>query len=221
MNCHALRITSVFAGFLCLVAIGCQNKVYDENQQLHAQNRELQARLTDAEAKLAAAPDPTQLQVLQSEIAARDATIKELRASLAKPGPGQTDDGLKGIDVTYDAKAGTMTVNLPGDILFDSGKALVKTSAHATLDKVIAVKKSYPNKHVLVEGFTDSDPITKSKEFWDDNWDLSYGRAKSVMMYLTEHGMDSSKVACVANGANKARSSKAASRRVEIVVSTR
>src|SRR5258706_8930786 len=118
---------ALVAGASLLSAAGCQNKVHDENLQLHQQNRELQTQLSDREERLKAAPDPAQLAAMQREIADRDAKIQQLQASLTKPGPGGTaDPGIAGIETTYDAKAGTLTVNLPGDVLFDSGKAMLK-----------------------------------------------------------------------------------------------
>ena len=107
-------------------------------------------------------------------------------------------------------------------MLFDAGKAQLKASALGTLDKIAnAIKKDYAGKVIKVDGYTDSDPITKTRDQWDDNWDLSYGRAKSVMQYLTAHGVDQKVVSIVANGSNKPKTSKPASRRVEIVVLTR
>jgi len=228
----ALRTATSAAGLwliVCLVSVsgmGCQNKLQQENSRLYDQNRELQAELTSEHDKLQSAPNPGDLAAAQAEIKARDERIKQLedlQASLQKPAPGAPEDpGLAGIQTSYDSAAGTVTVNLPGDVLFDPGKAVVKGSAEGTLNKIIAaVNKSYHGKTVLIEGYTDSDPIRASKGEWDDNWDLAYARAKAVSIYLTGHGVSEKLVAIVANGPNKPRSSKEASRRVEIVVSTR
>ena len=161
---------------------------------------------------------------MQKEIADRDAKIRELQTNLTRGSgaSGAADPSLAGIEATYDAKAGTLTVNLPGDVLFDAGKATLKPTALGTLDKVAsAIKKDYSGKAVRVDGYTDSDPITKTRNQWDDNWDLSYGRAKSVMQYLTSHGVDPHAISIAANGSNKPKGSKPASRRVEVVVLTR
>src|SRR5258706_1247313 len=211
---------ALVAGASLLSAAGCQNKVHDENLQLHQQNRELETQVNDRDERLKAAPDPAQLAAMQREIADRDAKIQQLQASLTSGGPGGTPDpSLQGIETTFDRKAGTITVNLPGDVLFDSGKATLKPSALSTLDKVAsAIKKDYSGKTVKVNGYTDADPISKTKDQWDDNWDLSYARAKSVMQYLISRGVDTRLVSLSANGANKPKASKSASRRVEIVV---
>src|SRR5439155_6198907 len=138
------------------------NKMHDENQALWQQNRELQARLSESQTQPKAAPaDNAQLASLQQQLADRDAKIQELQNQLQQPAPGQAKDpNLAGIETSYDPKAGTMTVNLPGDVLFDAGKATLKDSAKTTLNKVVAaLKKDYANKKVLVEGHTDNDPI--------------------------------------------------------------
>lgn len=224
MKLARMATTFFLAGISIVTGLGCVNKVHDENIALHDQNRELQSQLSDRDDKLKQAPDSTQLSAMQREIAERDAKIRDLQTNLNRPtaGGGASDPSLGGIEATYDSKAGTLTVNLPGDVLFDAGKAQLKASALGTLDKIAnAIKKDYAGKVIKVDGYTDSDPITKTRDQWDDNWDLSYGRAKSVMQYLTAHGVDQKVVSIVANGSNKPKASKPASRRVEIVVLTR
>ena len=92
--------------------------------------------------------------------------------------------------------------------------------ANKTLDKIVsAIKKDYASKTIFVDGHTDADPITRTKNTWEDNWDLSAARANAVRKYLTGHGVDSKKVNLRAFGPNHPKgSNKSASRRVEIVV---
>ena len=223
MKIARMACTFLVSAVSLVSGMGCVDKVHDENLALHQQNRELQSQLSEKDDRLKAAPDSAQLSAMQREIADRDAKIKELQANLSRPAAGgPADPTLAGIEATYDAKAGTLTVNLPGDVLFDAGKATLKPTALGTLDKIAsAIKKDYAGKTINVDGFTDNDPITKTRDQWDDNWDLSYGRAKSVMQYLIAHGVDQHRVSIVANGSNKPKASKPASRRVEIVVLTK
>lgn len=212
------------------LSTGCQSRMYEENKQLHNQNRELQAKL-DAEtrARMAAEQraqgvDPGQLSQMQSEIATRDAKIAELEKALREAGdqPAPTNGGgnkIAGLETTYDAKAGTVTVNVPGDILFSSGQAELKPSAQATLNKIIAaIKKDHAGKKVYVDGYTDTDPISKTKDKWEDNLDLSAARARSVTKYLTSHGLSPNQVSPRAMGSTAPKATKDKSRRVEIVV---
>lgn len=217
---HPLR-TGLFVAAFSLLLTGCQNKLHDENARLWEQNRELQDRLAAADARARTAPDPSQLSAMQGEIAARDARIRELEASLQQPTPGVNAPGIEGIETSYDPVAGTMTVNLPGDVLFDSGKATLKPSAKATLDKIAsAVKRDYADRQIFVDGHTDTDPIRKTKNLWEDNLDLSANRAMAVSRYLTSQGLDQKRVIPRAFGQTRPKESKAKSRRVEIVVVT-
>jgi flagellar motor protein MotB len=127
------------AGFTLLALVpfvslstGCQSKLYDENVALHQQNRELQQRLTESDTRLRSAPDPNQMATMQQELTARDQKIAELQAQLNNPSPNVSSEEsslLQGIEVTRDERAGTLTVNLPGDVLFASGSAEVKPTA--------------------------------------------------------------------------------------------
>ena len=200
---------------------GCQNKLADENKALWEQNRELQARYNELSSQPKA--DPNQVNALQGEIAQRDAKIAELEAQLREPQPGQqADPQLAGIETSFDNATGNMTVTIPGDVLFDSGRATLKESSKSTLNKIAAaIKKDYAGKHVFVDGHTDPDPIAKTKGMWQDNLDLSAERARVVAKYLTGQGLEQKNVDTRAFGSTKPKQTKDASRRVEIVVATR
>jgi len=218
-----LHLGAMLLGGMALLAGGCQNKVHDENLALHDQNAKLQGdlndtreRLSDTEGRLAKAPDPASVSAMQARINELETQLKSQPAPAAG---GVADPALAGIEATYDKARGTLTVNLPGEVLFEPGKAAIKPSAFATLDKVVsAIKKDYSTKTIYVDGHTDADPITKTKNTWEDNWDLAAARANAVRRYLTSHGVDSKKVDLRAFGPNRPKGGKAASRRVEIVV---
>ena len=221
-----LSMAGLILGLLMSFAGGCQNKLYEENVALHKQNRELQQKLSESDAHSRSMPDNSQqIASMQSELTARDQKIAELQAQLANPAPNApAEEGglLKGIEVTRDERAGTMTVNVPGDVLFASGSAELKSSAKSTLDKVTsAIKKDYNGKHVVVQGYTDTDPISRTKDKWDDNLDLSAARARTVAKYLVQQGLDQKNVGLQAYGDTMPKGSKDRSRRVEIVIKTR
>jgi len=58
----------------------------------------------------------------------------ELEASL------KSDPSIAGVETSYDAKTKTLTVNLPGDVLFPSGQSVLKPTATPTLDKIVAAE---------------------------------------------------------------------------------
>lgn len=220
-----LRLGTFALASLAVLATGCQNKLHDENMSLHDQNNKLQAELTDARSKLAdaesrlqKAPDPASLSQMQQRINELEAQLKATPASAAG-GAASADPNLAGIEATYDKARGTLTVNLPGEVLFDVGKATLKPSAGATLDKIAsAIKKDYGSKTVYVDGHTDAKPIVKTKDQWSDNWDLGAARANAVRNYLVGKGVDSKKLNLRSFGPNKPKATDNASRRVEIVV---
>ena len=195
-----------------------------ENQRLQQDNQNLRRALQERDAILAGRPDLSgQLVSLQQETAQRDARIRDLETQLKQqPAPqanAPVDPGIAGIETTYDRKKGELTVNLPADILFAPGSAELKPTSRATLDKVVAaIRKDYPGKTIRVEGHTDADPITRSKDQWIDNIDLSLNRAASVSRYLISKGVKQQNVVTAGWGEAKPKQSKPASRRVEIVV---
>jgi len=131
----------------------------------------------------------------------------------------------EGYDVAFDPAAGTITVTLPNTILFDSGKAELKSATNAELDHILSVLQSqYAGKQIEVVGNTDSDPISKTKDLWKDNWELSAERALAVTRYLIDHGIPGDQIKAAACGPdrpvapNDTAANKAKNRRVEIVV---
>jgi chemotaxis protein MotB len=153
--------------------------------------------------------------------------LEALKKQLQQGKSAQQATGFKG-DVKVDQNAGTITVTLPNSILFSSGKATLKSSTNSDLDHIYGVlRQRYNGKKVDVVGHTDTDPIRRTKNLWKDNWDLSAGRALTVLRYMVDKGVspkDIRGVACgqsrpIASNANAA--GKAKNRRVEIVVHMR
>jgi chemotaxis protein MotB len=213
----------ILLSILCAAGVGCENKLQDENTALWRQNRELQTRNRELEAERDARADPSQVTSLQQQLSEKDQQISDLQNQLRTPQPGApANDSLAGIEVTKDEKAGTVTVNVPGDVLFAPGQAELKESAKTTLNKIAnAIKKDYGSKKLLVQGYTDRDPISRTKDKWTDNLELSAARARAVATYLSSQGVDLHRVGLQAYGDTVQKNSKERSRRVEIVVLTR
>jgi flagellar motor protein MotB len=141
---------------------------------------------------------------------------------IVRPQPSAPPPQIEGTETTQDIAAGTVTVRVPGDVLFDPGQATIRSGAKTTLDKVAAALKSqYPGKQIRVEGHTDADPIRVSK--WKSNQELSEARAAAVKQYLASKGVEASSLTTHGFGADKPKSKtdKSLNRRVEIVVVTR
>ena len=77
---------------------------------------------------------------------------------------------------------------------------------------------------IEITGYTDSVPLLNDPKY-DDNWDLSSGRAKTVLMYLVNNkGMSLTKMKASGRGENDPIASndtaegRAQNRRVEIKI---
>jgi chemotaxis protein MotB len=208
--------TTRLAGLGALVVIGmgmggCRNVSKTDYDSVFNENQELRDRLSQ---EIAARQEAeTRNSSLEQEN--RDLASRTAQAPAARPGGGTGFEG-SGWD-SYRAPGGEVVVSAVGDVLFDSGKATLKQSAKASLNKVADVIKSkYPGQIVRVEGYTDSDPIRKSN--WGTNERLSGERAMAVEEYLVSRGIPNDRVYYAGFGSSRQKETKAKSRRVEIVI---
>lgn len=117
-----------------------------------------------------------------------------------------------------------LVITFVADILFDSGKAKIKSEAYPILDKVAQVlKENVPELNVGIEGHTDNQPIKYSG--WRSNWELSSARALSVLHYLVgEREISPERLSAIGYGEyrpiapNDTREGRQLNRRVEIVI---
>jgi chemotaxis protein MotB len=214
--------TGLVVPVVCIVSLsllsGCTDykKKYD---YLNVEHQNLKGRYEKLEGDQ---------QGLAARIAADQQTIDELRRQIEELNktPADATGFGEGYDVSFDPAAGTITVTLPNQILFDSGKATLKSATNTELDHILSVlKQKYSGKDIDVVGHTDTDPIQKST--WKDNLELSAQRALSVARYLMQHGIPEQQVRAAGCGParpiapNTSAAGKAKNRRVEIVVNMR
>jgi len=116
-----------------------------------------------------------------------------------------------------------LVITFVSEVLFDSGKAKLRTDSLAKLDKVAGVlNTTVADLNVGVEGHTDNQPIRKSG--WKSNWELSTARALSVLHYLSEKSVAEPRLAAIGYGeykpvaSNDTREGRQKNRRVEIVI---
>ncbi|MFA4853910.1 MAG: OmpA family protein [Candidatus Omnitrophota bacterium] len=117
-----------------------------------------------------------------------------------------------------------LVITVVGDLLFDSGKAKIRTEAYPLLDKVSAIlKDNMAQFNVGIEGHTDNIPIKHSG--WKSNWELSTSRALSVLHYLVkDQGVSPERLSAIGYGeyrpvaSNDSRDGRKQNRRVEIVI---
>lgn len=117
-----------------------------------------------------------------------------------------------------------LVITFVAEVLFDSGKAVVKSASAQTLDKVARVLNTTVKDHNIgIEGHTDNVPITKSN--WKSNWELSSHRALNVLHELVnKHNVDPVRLSATGHGeyrpvaSNSTASGRQQNRRVEIVI---
>jgi flagellar motor protein MotB len=73
-------------------------------------------------------------------------------------------------------------------VRFASGRAVLTKEAKAELDKAVNAVAKYKGMPIIVKGHADGNPVLSGK--YQSNWDLSQDRAKAVVKYLTDKGVD-------------------------------
>ena len=106
-----------------------------------------------------------------------------------------------------------------GDVLFATGRADLKSGASGNLNKLVAFLNKYPDRTVLIEGYTDN---VGSEDY---NQALSERRADSVKSYLAEQGIGALRLSASgkgesdAVGSNDSSTGRQQNRRVEVIIS--
>lgn len=214
-----MQIGSRVMGLMVLVALamgatGCNNSLKDENSRLHGENAALRDQLAEMEDALQSAERQ------RAELAAEASRYRQENQALSARSsqPTQRPTGFENISgVSGEFRPGEVAAIVEGDVLFDSGKVVLKAAAKASLDKVAGVLNSqYSGKTIRIEGHTDTDPIKKSE--WKTNDRLACERAMAVKEYLVSKGVAGSRMYVAGLGPNRPKASKEKSRRVEVVV---
>ena len=122
------------------------------------------------------------------------------------------------IQVTKDARGIILSMS---DILFDVGKATLKTDLMTSLAKIAGILSVYQQFDVSIEGNTDN---TGSEEF---NMTLSQQRAENVMNFLVEQGIAANRLTAKGLGMtmpiadNDTKEGRQKNRRVDLVITDR
>lgn len=182
------------------------SELREKNASLEAQVGEKNQRIAELEGKLST----MQTAPIQPGDGGDGPVTKGRSGRTASNSGGDDGDFKKG-------RSGRPTATISGDVLFASGQATLKPDAKKALDKLAGeIKRKYKNEDVRIEGYTDSDPIKKSK--WASNEALSKARAEAVRKYLVGKGISEGRVEAVGMGSADPKATKALSRRVEIVI---
>ena len=209
MYCIAVRSTTIRCVGSLLFAVGCDDpkaKIAQLEEELGQTSKDLQATQQDL----------AQAMQDRDKAAADLALLKQHNADLQAKLNEKPE-----VPENWTAVPGGAMTSIPGALLFDSGKATLRSSISKSLDEVVAtIQERYPGKDIYVFGHTDSRPIRKSG--WKDNYALSCQRALEVVRYLARGGLTQGQLVACGWGEHKpavpntSAATRQQNRRVEI-----
>jgi len=185
-----------------------------ESAQLQAMRaqQEAQAALRTAEMSR----QQTEAARQQSEAAIRAAQAAQVQTADAQARALQLEDQLRELNAKKTERGMVVTI---GDVLFDTGRAELKSGSGRDMAKLAEFFKNNPQRTALVEGFTDSVGGDAA------NLDLSNRRAEAVRVLLVGMGVDRQRIDARGYGEsfpvadNVNAGGRQLNRRVEIVLS--
>jgi len=132
-----------------------------------------------------------------------------------------TRDEMQDLDIKV--LKGVVYISLDDRMLYRSGSYEISDKAGEILSKISKIILDYKDYDVLVEGNTDTDPISRTNI--RNNWDLSTLRASSVVQALqNNYGVDPKRLTAAGRGeynpiaSNSTVEGKARNRRTQIII---
>jgi chemotaxis protein MotB len=213
------RFVALFVAIAFAAGCASTTRLKAENSQLKDQVQRLSEALAASDSEKQRLADRNaeledSLGRASADVVAKDSELEEMREKLAG----------KGFDVTV--TGGMVVVNLPTQILYASGSAVITSTGKDRLRSLASeLKGDFADFKVEIQGHTDTDPIRRTKDKYKSNWELSYARGQAVAYYLMESaGIKPDRVHVSAYGehtpiaSNASADGKAKNRRVQVVV---
>jgi chemotaxis protein MotB len=180
----------------------------EAQQSLQEQNAELESTLQNVKATVG------ELRDAKRKAARELAQFKRFSSQFQR----MIDSGK--LEVVF--RKGRMVVNLPAQVLFDSGSAELTEDGLDSLKEVAKVLRKVKNKRFIVGGHTDNQKIQKAS--FESNWELASARAIIVTKALIKAGLQPnnliaagySQYAPIAN--NQTEEGRKKNRRIEIIL---
>ncbi|QJR09343.1 Peptidoglycan-associated lipoprotein [Usitatibacter rugosus] len=156
---------------------------------------------------------------VQAQSATQQADIERARAAQSAADAADAREKLRVVIVELQGKETDrgLLVTL-GDVLFQTGRAELLPNAGPRMDKLASYLNQFPDKSLLIEGYTDSVGSDAT------NQELSIRRAEAVRAALAQRGVSPTRMASRGYGeqfpvaSNSSAEGRAMNRRVEVVV---
>ena len=218
----------------------CLAEQQAKNTDIERLRRELEEAKASGGAMLRQLSDMSVITAAQAEsirksmdnISSKDAYIKDLQVAMARKDSMNMalvlnlKGALKDVndeDVNIKVEGSAVFINISDKMLFRSGSYDITPRAKEVLGKVALVLKSQPDVQFMVEGHTDTKPISTASV--KDNWDLSVLRSASVVRNLQKvHGVDPARMIAAGRGEyipvadNAKEDGRSLNRRTRIVI---
>lgn len=213
-----------------LMAVGCADKdkqIAELTRQYNSMRDERDKIKADSDAQIAQLASEKsrlegQLADKTLECSQKEAELRDLKSG--KAGKAGAKDAGKAA-AGWEATAQGDKISVGTDVLFAAGQGTLTAEGKKALNKIVGdLKGPYANLPVRVYGYTDIDPISKTKKQWQDNLDLSANRAMAVTRYLISNGIKADRIETIGMGethpiaSNATKDGKAKNRRVDVVV---
>ncbi len=206
----------------------CKSKeLQAENESLRTQQAEMSTQVEELNQKLemeqaARREAESRKEAMNSEINTLRTQVASAPVAAPAPAPMPSGNTWSGGGNDRGSSGGSSrgrdeVITVAGDVAFGPGQATLTAAGRRELDQIARdINRRHSGKRIRVEGFTDSDPIRRSR--WGSNQALSQARADAVEKYLISKGIPGSRISAVGRGSAEPKGTKAASRRVEIII---
>jgi outer membrane protein OmpA-like peptidoglycan-associated protein len=186
----------------------------EQREKLRLDSRTREADL--AKGQVAAARADSAEQKLAADRSRADADAARMAAASSQQQSAELQRQIDEMHAKVTDRGVVLTLT---DVLFTSGQADLKTAATGNLNKLVSFLNQYPDRTVVVEGYTDSVGTD------DYNQGLSESRAYCVTSYLVRQGVGIQRLSTLGKGkqdpiaGNDSAGGRQQNRRVEVVIS--
>lgn len=190
-----------------------------------ASEEEAERQRREKEAALAAEAEQARNAEMAKEEAAQAKRLAESRASEVELARREADLAIQQADTLRQQlenlqlrQTESGVVVTLGDVLFETGQTDLLATSRSSLEEVVDLLQSEPDKQIRIEGHTDSVGSAQS------NLELSQRRADAVMASLVELGLNAERVTAVGLGedypiaSNEDEDGRSRNRRVDVIL---